>query len=223
MSDGITLQRRKFLSTAAVIGSISMAGCTGTGNNLEIVDESYSYAQSEARGTWRFTVENTGETTNVVARVDLVSTVGEDEGDVVESYDRTGIIEEGETEIIRVENAHYLNTNEYEFSREVKTTDRPHATFNVNDSSGPEIEVSATGSESIGNSISTYEWSAREHEWVESGDSLNWDIPNGEVVEFTPPDPNDYFANIVLTVTDEEGQTDIYHGESVSDRSGFPP
>lgn len=203
----------------AVVGGISLAGCAGLGDDLEIVEESYSFSEPEAYGTWSITVENSGETTNVVATVELVSTTGEDEGEVLESYDRTSIIEGGDTETIRVRNAHYMNTGDYEFSREVEPTDRPHAAFEIDDLEGSNIEADATKSASVENSISSYEWSAREFEWVESGERLNWDIPDTEVVEFTPPDPDDYFANIVLTVTDEEGRTDTYHGESVSSRT----
>jgi hypothetical protein len=201
-----------------MISSIGVAGCTGFGDNLEIVEERYTYSEPEAYGTWTVTVENTGEATNVLAYVDLIGVNGEDEGEVLESYDRTGIIEEAEEKTISVTNAHYLRRGvDYEFSRGIERTDRPHSDFDIREGTDEEVLLDATSSGSVESSIVSYEWTAEEFEYVGSGEPLEWGIPDGEVVEITPPDPKDFFANIGLTITDGEGRTDTYR-ESISNR-----
>lgn len=178
--------RRAFLLSGGAALTGAVAGCLDdeNGEDLETVDQHYSYSEPEGRGTWRVDVKNTGEGTNVLATVDLVSTTGDGEGEVIESYDRTGIIEAGEEETISVTNAHYRNTHEYDFSRGIERTERPHAAFEISDDDG-EITLDASQSTSVDSSIVSYEWTATEFDWVGDGDPLGWDIPDGEVTEFT--------------------------------------
>lgn len=211
----ISLRRREYLTTAtAVCGTLAIAGCSGSdgsgGSGLELVDTRQAGYQSDGYSNWYFEVENTGDTENVRAYVDLVSTTGDNEGEVFESYDRTKVIEGGETAEIKVVSAMYLNSGEYEFDYGIEPTDRPHATFEVT-SEGSEVGADASGSTSVGSSITSYEWSAHQYEQPEYGEPLNWGISGGETVEFEWPDPDELIVDLVLKVTDEEGRTDEYN------------
>ena len=188
---------------------MGVAGCSGsTGSNLEITDRRYTYDQGAGYGTEYLTVENSGDTTNVRAYVDLVSTEGENEGEVLETYDRTGIIEGGGSGEIAVEMAHYLSG--YERSVGVEPTDRPHATFEVV-SEGVPVRADGSESGSVESSIASYEWSAHQDERPGYGESLNWGISGGETVEFEWQNSEELLIDLVLKVTDEEGRTDEYN------------
>ncbi|SDY03807.1 hypothetical protein [Halobellus clavatus] len=205
----ISLRRREYLTTAtAVSGTLAIAGCIGSnGSGLELINTRQSGYQSDGYSNWYFEVENTGDTQNVRAYVDLVHTTGENEGEVFESYDRTKIIMGGETAEIKVVSALYLDSTIDQFDYGIEPTDRPHATFEVT-SMGPEVSADASGSTSVENSVTSYEWSAHQYEQPEYGESLNWDVSGGETVEFEWGDSDEYLADLVLKVTDEEGRTD---------------
>jgi hypothetical protein len=110
----------------------------------------------------------------------------------------------GSTEVV---SALYLDSTIDQFDYGIEPTDRPHATFEVT-SMGPEVSADASGSTSVENSVTSYEWSAHQYEQPEYGESLNWDVSGGETVEFEWGDSDEYLADLVLKVTDEEGRTD---------------
>lgn len=207
-----TFRRREYLTTiSTVCGTLAIAGCSGSsGSGLELIDTNQAGYQSDGYSNWYFEVENTGDTQNVRAYVDLVSTTGENEGEVFESYDRTKVIEGGETAEIKVVSALYLNSEEYEFDYSIEPTDRPHATFEVV-SEGSEVRADASESTSVESSITSYEWSVRQFDQPEYGEALKWGISGGETVEFEWPNPDELLVDLVLKVTDEEGRTDEYN------------
>jgi len=219
------LGRRNFLSSVAVFSGISLSGCTGISGGLQIVDEEYHPYTSRGYGVWIPEIKNSGETTNVVGIVDIVSTDGEDEGNILKTFDETEVVQKGETKELRMKHGHYLNPRLYEFSRRVEPTDRPHATFEASKSGENSIKLDASKSKSIVSNISSYEWAVAEWEYFKVRDPFPWKIPKKEVVEFTPPvgDDASIFGKFVLRVTDEEGRTDMDYGGSltINNRVGY--
>jgi hypothetical protein len=221
-SSDISLRRREYLTTAtAVCGTLTIAGCSGfSGSGLELIDTNQTGNQSKGYSNWYFEVENTGDTQNVRAYVDLVHTTGENEGEVFESYDRTKIIGGGETAEIKVVSTLYLSSTIDQFDYGIEPTDRPHATFEAV-SEGEEVRADASESGSVESSIASYEWSVHQDERpgegetqlrdIDYGEPLDWGISGEETIVFNWPDTEELIVDLVLKVTDEEERTDEYH------------
>ncbi|WP_338737781.1 hypothetical protein [Haloplanus salilacus] len=202
-SNSKLLTRRNAVLLLGGIGTVALLG-NGGNNGLELID---AVPRREPSGwaIWHFNVKNTGETQNARAYVDIRITTGENAGEVTESYDSTKVIESGETADIRVDSTYYTNTEDYEFDYGIEPTDRPHATFEVA-SEDSKFRLDASESTSVTSSITSYEWSAHEFTIPEYGEPLNWNIPDGEIIDFEVPSKRT--LDLVLKVTDEEGRTD---------------
>jgi len=131
-------------------------GRESTGFDLEIINREYYYSESRGFGTEFLTVQNSGVKTNIIAYVDLVSLVSTEEvnkGEVIETYDRTGIVDSGEAKEIAVEIGHYLNSGVYERSVGIEPTKRPHATFEVVSEEAEVVRADASEAVSVESSI----------------------------------------------------------------------
>lgn len=217
MIEKTTMPRRKFLSTAAVVSGISLSGCAG-GSELQVIDQRYKPHVPQGWGIWFVEMKNAGSVTNVEGRVDLISTSGSDEGEVLETYYDTDVIEGGKTDMLTVKHKHYLNTDTYDFARSFQPTDRPYAEFSSSKVGGAEVRLDARSSRSVDGTISSYEWWVAEYADFRVGEGFGWDVRNGEVVEFFPPvgEDADLFGKFVCRVTDQEGRTDVAYGGRLS-------